>query len=320
MKIDNLFIIFVLSFLFLISCDDGETNEPRGNFGDLCYEDHTCNAYSNFVYYDGPFSYNANIYYACNQDETGDYRCIYDHEINLEPKIYECLKTKLPGLFFESVYAGEKFTASKALLFKEIDCSSKGTEFDSLKGIGYFKNLEKLTVIASPNFNTYTLQALTKLNYLNMQNFSKEQLNFLKKTPSSIKSLVFINSEIDEKIMSIIQNKELLTNLEINSSNLNGEKYSLGQAKKSLTSLKINSSNLSDIDFIGAFTNLTYLNLYNNPIYSVDPLKPLKKLKYLNIRKTCVTDINPIWTTLRQNDTIVERPEYGDNFYESCEF
>lgn len=286
MKINILFIIFVLSSLFLISCDDGGTNEPRGGHGELCYEDHTCDAYSKFRYKEryhsdyvipstSTISSIADIKYSCEQNGNKEYRCVYDHEINVEPTIYECLKAMQPGLFAKNVYEGETLTTSKALTFEEIDCSHEEIKFKSLHGIGYFKNLEKLTVVADYDFNEYSLEKLVKLNYLSLQNFSEEQFKLLKK-------------------------KFFTAN--------------------SLTGLKIVSSKLSDIDFIGSFTNLTYLNLYNNPIYSIEALKPLKKLEHLNIRNTCVTDISPIWKTLVRNNALVERPECGENLYENCEF
>lgn len=149
----------------------------------------------------------------------------------------------------------------------------------NLKGIEYFKNIEKLVLTQERTqgeiklTDITPLSTLTKLTYLSIGRAGANLINL-----DALKNLVHLRTL--DLTNCEIKNIDALENL------------------VSLEYLDIEDCGIKDISVLKTLTHLKVLKLDGNKIKNIDPLVGLTQMEELSLAWTGITDINPLATLI----------------------
>lgn len=200
----------------------------------------------------------------------------------------------------------QKFTKQEAEKMKVLNASFY--DIESLKGIGYLKNLESLGLDGNnlknlkgvqklKNLKTLyaygnrikNLKALKNLKKLEFLDFHHNQLTSLKGI-QNLKRLDSLNLEGNNlKSVSEIKNLKKLKYLDLSQNEITSLK-DLKNLKK-MVSLSISYNQISSLKGIEKLTNLEFLNARGNQLTKVKQLKKLKKLKRLYLNENQISSL-----------------------------
>lgn len=156
-----------------------------------------------------------------------------------------------------------------------------------LSVLSIMKNLKTLS-LNRINVKEYLfLNDLSELEYLSITGFQEAQLHVL----NNSKLISLLLNEGDLSDLKILENSKSLQHLTIR----NNKITALSSIKlPHLTFLDVSNNPINSMDFVKELPNLERLQMMNAPITDITSIQSVPKLNYLDIRGTKVTSIKPL--------------------------
>lgn len=173
------------------------------------------------------------------------------------------------------------------LTLTELSCVSKGIQ--SISGLEYAVNLQKLSIRYNYVSDLSPLTGLTKLKYLDQAENEIQDISPLANLVNLTHLDLHENNVSDVSPLSNLVNLQTLV--------LRQNKISDISALSGLTKLtrfETCTNPISDISALSQMVNITNLNLLNNWVSDITPLRDMVYMKDLNLQDNRISDISPL--------------------------
>lgn len=174
-----------------------------------------------------------------------------------------------------------------------------------LSVLSKMKNLKTLSLNRINVKDYLFLKDLSELEYLSITGFQEAQLPVLNN--SKLISLALNEGDLSD--LKMLENSKTLQHLTIR----NNKITALSSIKlPHLTFLDVSNNPINSMNFVKELPNLERLQMMNAPITDIASIQSVTKLNYLDIRGTKVTSIKPLLSLDELSILLVDRKSISD--------